>query len=145
MWMLQMAFCFSSINLLTLLKHVLWYANALFGSRAHVGTRVHVTLDILCRNFRVRAHDHCILSGVGGTLLKFLYLNRLMRTRSMSMWYYSCLETYNVCVHANLGRMGVGFHGQCGHTTKKVTSMELHVHVSSENCQPISLEKYGIV
>ena len=39
----------------------------------------HVTKDVMCHNFCVRAHDHCILSQLGGTFLKFHNLNVTMK------------------------------------------------------------------
>ena len=60
---------------------------------------MHVILDVLCCNFCVLTHDCCILSCMGGTFLKFHYLNTLMRMNSM--WTYSssfleCLSKFGV-------------------------------------------------
>ena len=50
---------------------------------------MHVILYVMFCNIHVRAHDHRILSRVGGTFLKFYNSNKLMRIKSTQMWY-SC-------------------------------------------------------
>ena len=52
------------------MKHFLECQHAL-SSRTYVQTFSHVMFDVICHHFRVLAHDHCILSCVGGTFLKF--------------------------------------------------------------------------
>ena len=58
---------------------------------------MHMMLDVLFRKFRVLKHDYCILSCVGGTFLKFHYLNILMRINSTRTYYSTQLECLLFC------------------------------------------------
>ena len=44
-------------------------------------------LDVLCCIFCVLKHDHCILSRMGGTFLKFHYLKMFMRINSTRTYH----------------------------------------------------------
>ena len=82
----------------------------------YVQTCMHVILKVLCHIIRAQTHDCCILSRVGGTVLKFHYLNTHVRWwgsgqrkrgigpvvhhTAKCAAYCVCMYMYHVCASA---------------------------------------------